>query len=157
MNKEVLGNSRQNVVFPLNGEISLDKSGDGRSMNVRERIKTIYQKARFYWEHETTPEMVDHAKKVISGNNNLIQLYMDLGEVTDERLVEIRKDGELQNRYTEIMRSFGDGEEKNQESRLQLLSMPIDEVCGWLEYFQETYEKRFNTELISPEEKARCR
>lgn len=126
-------------------------------MRTKESIGAFYQKEMFYLGHEPTAEMVDRVKKVVSGNNNLIQLYMDLGEVTDERLVEIREDEELQNGYAEMMRKIRNGGRNVEEVKSQLLSVPIDETCGWFEYFREYHEKRFDTELISPEEKARCR
>ncbi len=123
---------------------------------MKEDPSAIYQRAMFYEKYGITPEGVDKARRVIKQNNDTIQMHMDFGSLTDERLTEIREDKEQQDRYAEIMGSFENGGKKDQETRSQLLSMPADELCGWFEYFQKHYEEKFHIEFISPEEKARC-
>ena len=126
-------------------------------MNIKEGLGTVYQRTMFHWEHETAPEMADHVKSVVVGNNNIIQLYMDSDEIDEERLMEIREDRMLQGIYCEIMRRI-----KNKAINPYIVeevvsSLPVDELCGWFEYFQEYHERRFDVKLISPEENAHCR
>jgi len=126
-------------------------------MSTKEGLGTIHQRTMFHWEHGTAPEMVDHVKSVVVGNNNIIQLYMDLGKIDEERLMEIKEDEELQDKYSKMMRKIGVGGKNSDESKEDILSLPVDEMCGFFEYYKETYEKSFDVEFISSEEKARCR
>lgn len=82
---------------------------------------------------------------------------MDLGEIDEERLIEIKEDEEMQDKYSKMMRKIEFKGKSFGKSKKDIFSLPVDEMCGFFEYYRETYEKRFNTEFISPEEKARCR
>lgn len=121
-------------------------------MSIAERFRGGIDNVIFLLKHDSTPEIVERARKVVVQNEQILQGWLDAGLVTRERLQEIENDGELQQEYKTIMRHARDGGENADKAMQKLTNLPLDKQAGWLEYFRKFHEKRFTVNLLREEE-----
>jgi len=104
--------------------------------------------AVFFLRTGSTPQIVERARIVVTQNNILLQGWLNQGLLTPERLEEIKKDPELQQRYKKMMKSSRDGGIKAEQAFQDLTNSPVDEQAGWFVYFRRFYERRFGVPLL---------
>ncbi len=124
-------------------------------MNSKERFRKIAATAVYLFRHSTTPEIADRARRVVEGNQNLINSWIDQGLVTVERLEEIAEDVELQKMFRQILSKTRDGGKNVDGAMTELIQMRLtspDLIAGYFEHFRGFYEWEWGLKLLSSEE-----
>jgi hypothetical protein len=119
-------------------------------MGVVETLRVGVARSVFLFKHESTPELVERARRVVVENDKILQGWLDGNLITKERLQEIENNGEVQQRYRNMIKQARDGNSDN--TIRQYLELPIDEKAGWLEYFRKFHEERFHINLLTDQQ-----
>lgn len=116
------------------------------------RIKRGVDTTVFFFKHDSTPQVVERARKVVIQNEHILQGWLDDGLVTRDRLQEIEENEVLQKEYKIMMKHARDGGSNTEKALQELKSWPIDKQAGWLGYFRKFHKRRFNADLLREEE-----
>jgi hypothetical protein len=118
---------------------------------IKEKTRNIFNGVKFYFEHEgATPALVERAKNIVSGFQTHIKFEISNGLYTQDKLDAIYKDKTQREQYHKMMSMIRNGGRDSNKAETILRSMEPVQRSGWMLYWQEFYETRWNIKLSSP-------
>jgi len=103
----------------------------------------------FELEHGTSIEDIHVARAIVKGNEQIVYHFLSTGLLTEDQLIEIMSDSELQGQCIQMVQALNMGKKDAFNLLYDNIKYTPDTFCAWLEFYNQYLEDTLKISLIS--------